>query len=915
MGRAAFPTGEVTFLFSDIEGSTQRWEAHTEAMKAAVARHEQLLRNAIERHGGYVFKLMGDAFCVAFHSVQDAVAAAVDGQRALAQEDFSSVGGLRVRMGLHTGQAEERDADYFGPAVNRVARLMSLGHGGQVLLSGAAHVFASGGLPPGVTLLDLRTHRLKDLTEPERVWQLTIEGMPAVFPPLKSLDAQPNNLPFQRTALIGRERDLEAVKSTLEQHRLLTLFGAGGVGKTRLALQAGADLLDRYPDGVWFADLAPIGDRELVASVVAKVVGMPQRGGERTEEAIPRWLERKHLLLILDNCEHVLEAVAPLADAILAKAPAVRLLSTSRQAIGISGEKALRVGSLDVPDNRADLTPSAALHYGAVALFVDRASLVDSNFALTDDTAPIVAEICRRLDGIPFAIELAAARVKVLSIPSLARRLDERFKILTGGSRTALPRQKTLTALIDWSYDLLAAQEKTFLDRAGIFAGSFGIDAALAVCADDGQDDVGILDLLSSLTDKSLVVADTKGAHERYRLLESTRAYALEKLTAAGDRERLARRHAEYFRDQASAADARYGTGSAFAWFDAVEMDLDNYRAAMEWALGQQHDPALGGTIAGSLGQLWFRGGLIAEGRRWIESALERVDAGEDPRVAARLWKALASLYSAKRMCEAAEKAVRLYEAAGDGVEASLSLSHVAWGLFQMGRIDDAYETGSRALAGLRAGGRDHYTANCLLRLGTFASARGAVSEGRDLLAQALVLFKALGNEMGAAGVLTNLGEREFADGHPDRALRATSEAQMTYRRRGTDALSIAIGQTNMVIYRIALGDLDGARESVREALRAARQAQDAFILSIALQHTALLAALAGKTDAAARLLGYVDAQFEALGYTREITERWGYEKLTAVLGEHRSQAEIERYSAEGAAWPEDRAVEEALTV
>src|SRR5437660_749807 len=347
---SVLPTGEVTFLFSDIEGSTQRWELHAEAMKAAVARHEQVVNAAIARHGGYVFKLLGDAFCAAFHSAPDAIAAAIDAQRALAAEDFSAVDGLRVRLGLHTGRAEERNADYFGPTVNRVARLTSIGHGGQVLVSGSVADIVRDILPSGATLIDLGPRRLKDLTQPEQVWQLAIAGLPREFPPLNSLDARGNNLPVQLTSLLGRAQDLEKVEALVGVHRLLTLSGAGGVGKTRLALQAGADLIDRYADGVWFADLAPISDPELVASVIAKVLGMAQVEGRRVDESLPQWLKRKKLLLILDNCEHLLETVASIADAILCQCPGVRMLTTSRQALGISGEAVYRLPSLAMPD-------------------------------------------------------------------------------------------------------------------------------------------------------------------------------------------------------------------------------------------------------------------------------------------------------------------------------------------------------------------------------------------------------------------------------------------------------------------------------------------------------------------------------------------------------------------------------------
>ena len=711
---SARPTGTVAFLFTDIEGSTQRWEAHREAMDDAVKRHDVLLRNAIDRHSGYVFKVVGDAFCVAFARVSDAVATAFEAQRALSAEDFSAVGGLPIRIGLHAGEASERNGDYFGPAVNRVARLMSVGHGGQILLSSVTRDLAHSDLPAGVSLLDLGSHRLKDLTEPEQVWQLTIAGLPTEFPPLKSLDTIPNNLPIQPTSFRGREHDLEEVKSLLNHHKLLTLFGSGGVGKTRLALQVGAELLDQNPDGVWLADFAPITGPELVSSVIAKEIGMPQVEGRRIDESIPQWLRRKKLLLILDNCEHVLEPVATIANTVIRSCAEVRLLATSRQALGVSGEIVHRLRSLAIPEKLADLGSAEAIEYSAIALFVDRAKAADTRFMLTDDNAPIIAEICRRLDGIPLAIEFAAARVKILSIPNLAQRLKERFKVLTGGSRTALPRQKTLGALIDWSYDLLTPQEQMLFSRVGIFAGGFSLDAATAVCSGEDLDEIDILDLLSSLTDKSLVVAATAGEQERYHLLESTRAYALEKLTAAGARERLAHRHAEYFRDQAHEADERYGTGSTAAWLASVERELDNYRAVLEWALKDGHDMALGGAVAGALERLWSNGGLSVEGRYWIGLAQPGLDESMHPQVAARLWRALSLLSSGKRMHDGAQRAFMLSQSVGDEKGRAWALYGLAFSLYQMGRLEEAGEVNARALAAMRTLGDKPGVAECL---------------------------------------------------------------------------------------------------------------------------------------------------------------------------------------------------------
>jgi predicted ATPase/class 3 adenylate cyclase len=910
---APLPTGAVTFAFTDIEGSTVRWERDREAMREAVRRHDAILRTAINEHGGHVFKTMGDAFCAAFTRPEDAVAATLAAQRALAAEDFSAVEGLRVRMALHTGTADERDGDYFGPVLNRVARLLAVAHGGQVLISGDTAELSNGEISPQGSLRDLGYVQLKDLSAPEHVWQLDIAGLPNEFPALRSLDALPNNLPLQRTTFVGRERDVAEVKELLDHHRLLTLVGSGGVGKTRLAIQVGADLLDRYPDGVWFVDLARIDNPELVASVVAQTLGMSQRHDQRVDESIPPWLKRKKLLLIFDNCEHVLEPIAALAGAILATAQDVRILATSRQALNISGEAAHALASLAVPAETTSLTTGEALGYGAIALFVDRATAVDTRFALTDTTAPIVAEICRRLDGIALAIELAAARVKVLSIPNLAQRLNERFKILTGGSRSALPRQKTLSALIDWSYDLLAHQEQLLFNRVAIFAGGFSLDAATAVFSGEGPDEIEVLDLLSSLADKSLVVADTSGEHERYHLLESTRAYALEKLTAAGAHEQFARRHAEYFRDQAQEAEVRYSTGSPAA-LTSMELELDNYRAVLEWALKGGDDPALAGAVAGALQVLWSHGGLTVEGRYWIGLVQAGLDESTHPQVAARLWVALSGLSSGKHAVDCAQRALKLSQSVGDELGQAVALAGLANGLLDAGRLEEAADANARALAAQRKMGRQPGVAHRLNVQATIEKARGDVAAARESYAQALAAFKELRRESGVAQVLANLAELEFADGRFHQAVRLADEA-LEIDLRGKDASGVAISYLNIAAYRIALGDVDGAREAAREGLRLARQVQRPIGIAIALQHIALILVLRGEVNKAARLIGCVNAQFKELGVERDITEKWGYDRLMAALHEQLSDTQIEKLAAEGAAWSEDQAVEEALKV
>ena len=728
--------------------------------------------------------------------------------------------------------------------------------------------------------------------------------------PTGSNDTRLNNLPFQLTTLLGREQDIADLKSSLEANRLVTLSGSGGVGKTRVALRVGVDLLDSYPEGVWFCDFSPISNAELVASAVAKVLGVHQHQNRSLADSIVHALRRKHALLIFDNCEHVRDAVATLADEILHNCPNIRILATSRQSLGIIGEIVHRLPSLAVPETTDNLRIDQTMRYAAIALFLDRVQISNSRFTLTNDSAPIVAEICRRLDGIPLAIELAATRVNAISVQTLARSLDDRFNVLTAGNRTSLPRHKTLLALIDWSYDLLTAQEQQLFKRMGIFAGVFSLDAALGVCGGEDVNANNILDLLSSLTDKSLVVADTGGEIERYRLLESTRAYALDKLAAVGERERLARRHGAYFCDRAQEADKSYGMGSTAAWLAGLE--LDNYRAVLEWALKDGHDIALGGTVSGALGRLWSSGGLAVEGRYWIGLAQAGLDESANPQVAARLWLALAQLSETKRRQDSAERALALYESVSDGRGSAWALYDLGFSHLQMGRLEEASTVNTRALTAMRECGDKWGVAVCLDQLASTQWYRGDVTGGRELFAQALEAYKALGAENGLAVGLTNLAELEFADGQVEQALSLAVEA-LEIHARGKNAASLATGHNNSAAYRIAFGDVNGARTAAGEGLRWARQAEYPLLVTNALQHLTLIVALDRDFHRAARLIGYINLQCKELGLERESTEKWTFDKLMATLRERLSEAEIEKLAAEGAEWSEDRAFEEAL--
>lgn len=909
---APLPTGQVTFLFTDIEGSTRRWESDSDAMKTVVARHDDILTAAMTVHHGHIFKTVGDAFCVAFSSAPAALAAAADAQRAIAREDFSSVEGLRVRMALHSGVAHERSADYFGPSVNRVARLMSVGHGGQVLLSAATQALVVDQLPPDLELIDLGLHQLKDLAALEHVWQLRIEGLPFEFAPLRSEGGSPNNLPVQATNFVGRDEDAREVDALLASHRLVTLVGAGGVGKTRLAIHVAEGALRTSPDGVWFADFAPIADAELVPSVVAKALGLTQQENRRIDDSLVLWLKRKRLLVILDNCEHVIAAAATLAASIIAACPGVHMLATSRQPLRIGGEAAYKLPSLPTPEPARDLTVAAALEYAAIKLFVERAQAVDTRFALSAETAPVVAEICRRLDGIPLAIELAAARVRMLSVASIAGRLNERFQILTGGSRTALPRQQTLRALFDWSYELLDERERALFARLSVFAGGFSLAAASAVCTDSGKSDTEALDLLSSLVDKSLVVAELDEHEERYALLESAREFALTKLSDAREPDALVDRHARFFCGMAQAADEASSTLPREALLAALEPDLDNFRAALEWTLKKRRNILAGAAICGSLEQLWYASGLSGEGRSWIGIALGCIEEREHPALAARLWLAQSLLFSGKGKFQSAERAEKLYRALGDELGVARSLRAMARGLLQMGRLDAAAEAAAQALPVLRGHGDRLGEALCLNVMADLCGERGEVEAARALYAQTLRAFEALGDQAGKAVVFIDLAELDFRQGDAYEALRHAN-ASVDIESRGKNATNLATAYSNTIAYHIALDHLAAASEAAVQALRWAQQAQSRSKVAWVLQHCALIAAERKQTAIAARLLAYVDAQYAELGLERESTERWSHDRLAAILRGVSGES-VAADLAEGATMSEERAIDEALT-
>ncbi len=507
------PSGTVTFLFTDIEGSTRLWQQFPDAMGTALLRHHALLTASIERHGGYLFQLIGDACCAAFVVASDGLAAALEAQHALRTERWDGVDRLSVRMALHTGAAEVREGEFksgeyvSGITLSRVSRILSAGHGDQVLLSSITAELVRDHLPREVSLRDLGQHLLRDLAQPQRIFQLAAPGLRIEFPALRALHAPPHNLPIPLTSFIGREVELATIRDQLRLTRLLTLSGPGGSGKTRLSVQAASSVFGEFADGAWFVELAPVADATFLPSAVASTFGLREEGLRKPEEVLMDFLKDKHVLLVIDNCEHLVEAVAHLAHRLLARCPAITILTTTREALGIPGELIFPVRPLTMPEEGAIPLAEAEglLQYESARLFIDRAVAVRPSFAVDRQNVSSIAEICIRLDGIPLAIELAAARAKLLSVQQILARLNDRFRLLTGGSRTAMPRQQTLRAAIDWSFDLLSAPERALLIRLSVFAGGCTLVAAEAVATGGEIELADVLELLSHLVNKSLV--------------------------------------------------------------------------------------------------------------------------------------------------------------------------------------------------------------------------------------------------------------------------------------------------------------------------------------------------------------------------------------------------------------------------
>lgn len=880
----------VVFLFTDIEGSTTRWDARPEAMGRAVRLHDGIVRTAVEAASGRVFKTVGDAFCVVFDDPAAALRAAVEAQRALQGRDWDDVGGLRVRMALHAGEAEERDGDFFGGEVNRVARLLAAAHGGQIVASGAL-ADAIGATPPdGISLRALGVFHLKDLGRPERVLQVVAEGLPAGFRPLRSLDAVPNNLPQQTSPFVGREADIAAVDAMLRASTLVTIAGPGGVGKTRLALQCAAEAIDRMKDGAWFVDLAPIADADFVAGTISAAIH--EGGAGEALEALVEYLRDRELLPLLDNCEHLVGEVARVIDAIRARCPHVTILATTREALHLDGERVHVVAPFDAEQARA--------------LFVERMRAADARWAPSPADERAIATICVHLDGLPLAIELAAARARMLPLAEIAERLGERFRMLTGGARTALPRQKTLRALIDWSYDLLAEPERELFRRLAVFVGGFTLEAATALSED--PDEWATLDALTALVDKSMAATDAIPA-TRYRYLESIREYAREMLEASGALSEVRRRHATFFAGLAGRLYAAWDRQPNAAAVRSGFAEIDNLRAALQWAFSETGDTAIGARLAADGAPLFLHLSLLEEGIGWCKRALEAVGAtGSDLR--GRLAYVLSMFYNNQAeyrdALEAAERALPDLRAAGDERGHTRALAQVAQQYARAGRFEDARPCADEALALARATGDARFLADVTRRC-AFALPPSEIERARAQFEGSAAALDLLGARDEACHLLEWWAEAEAAAGCFDRAIDLGTRA-LGYAPNATRRMHLT---SNVAGYHLAAGNLDEALPLAAEALDLAVEANHALLTAIGIAY-ASMTRLAADPSEAARQFGYGSARMKALGWSGIASDEAARENILRRLERATLSAPLSALLDEGASWPEGVALERA---
>ena len=926
------PSGTVTFLFTDIEGSTKLAQEHPQEMPELLARHNTILHLAIERYHGRVFQIVGDAFSAAFHTASDALHAALDAQRELQNEPWSPAP-IKVRMGIHTGsahlKADVQGASYEGYATLALTqRIMSVGHGGQILLSQTTHDLVKEGLPQGTELRDMGERRLKDIVRPEHIYQVAAPDLLSVFPPLKTLETINHNLPAQLTSFIGREGEIAEAREALASTRILTFIGPGGTGKTRLSLEVAAEQIPEFKDGVWLVELAQLADARFILSAIASAFYLRELQGVPLIDTVTDYLRGKHLLLVLDNCEHLIETCARLSEHFLHACPKLKIITSSREALGIDGETLYRVPSLSLPqelenprDGR-DLTHDL-MRYEATRLFAERAIKANPQFALTKDNAPSVTQICGRLDGIPLAIELAAARVKMFTPQQIAERLGDRFKLLTGGSRTALPRQQTLRALIDWSYLTLNETEQNVLRSLAVFSGGWTFEAAEAVAGE-----IEALDSLSGLVNKSLVNVEEKEGKSRYRYLETIRQYAMEKLLESGDAVNARDRHLAYFTDYARRAEEHFDTAERSLWLDRLELEHDNIRSALGWALESDPESAL--RMVCSLPIFWLSRSYLTEGSNWCRAAISRAEAipqsapdlevRQSLAVRAQAYATLALLASNhgdhRTGRSAAQEAVALARQLEDPLQLVRALSYLGLSSAFLGDETLAFDSLHESEALCRKFGYKDELASVLLYL-VYVTMEihgpKAADQLQSYLEESLALTKGSVDPWAAVrteGILARLalfrGDLAEARKHADLMLDLHKEMG--------DQRSVIGHQSDMAHVARQRGNYEEALALYRETLPDWQKIGHRGAVAHQLECMAFIAKAQEQGERAVRLMSAAQALREASGSLRTPQEQIEYERELASLRLGMDEKMFDLLWAEGQSMDMDQAIDLAMS-
>jgi|SRR5579859_293272 len=905
MSDVNLPTGTVTFLFTDIEGSTRLLQQLGNDYGGVLADEQRILREACETHGGSVVDTPGDSFFVAFPRAVEAIEAVVQAQRALAAHAWTGGVQVRVRMGMHTGDAQIQSWNYVGLDVHRAARIASAAHGGQVLLSSTTYDLAASEMPAGVTVRDLGEHRLKDLRRAKHLYQLVIPGLPADFPALMSLEASPNNLPLQLTTFIGRSQEISEVKQLLSNGRLLTLTGPGGSGKTRLAIQAAAEMVEDFRAGVFFVALAPIADPKLVAGTIAQALDLSETAGRSIVDSLKDYLRSRASLLLLDNFEQVMPA-APLVTELLRAGSQLKILVTSREGLHVSGEREYPVPPLPLPSLTQPPSLESVAQNAAVELFVQRAQAAKPSFKMTEETAPAVAEICWRLDGLPLAIELAAARIKLLPPRAMLARLEDRLEFLTGGGRDAPPRQQTLRNAIAWSYDLLGEAEQKLFQRLCVFVGGCTVETVEMVVGDD-PGPVSLLDQLGSLLDKSWLrqVEDING-EPRFVMLETLRAYGLQELKTSGEQDVMQQRQARFFLALAEQAEASLEGAEQVAWMDRLEQEHDNLRAALEWSLTAPGAEPLCWRLAGTLGLFWEVHGHFSEGRERLAAVLAMPAAQAPAPARAKLLARAAELAYRQSDYPAttalAGESLALCRALGDQPGVASALLKLANAATEAGDYATTASLLEEALAIWRALADKHGTARALISLGWAALRCGDYRLAQARLEEALVLSRELGDTRSIGFELSGLGEVAMRQGDDAQATRLVEESLALRRQLSNKwGVGVSLGTLGWIAMRAA--DWPRAVARLGESLDVRREIGDMGGSAWCLERLAEIALAQGQPQKAGRLLGAAAALRSSIGSVMDLVDQPEYEHRLAAL---RADLGAERFAE---AWEAGRAM------